>query len=185
MDQHNGSIFHLVNEDLHGKHPSSEQEESNFTSSSAPTELAKPGLCSSVVGERTLGCWWREGRKRGRSWSMREWWDQDAKRRRTGAGTTDGRCVRSREKRGTNVRRRHRRRRAVAHNADLDVGGTVLLDSLSKDRATDAQRGVREVRGCNGSPILYQSFDVGAGNKAWREKDRDGRCWIRLTAAKG
>ncbi|KAJ7915456.1 hypothetical protein B0H13DRAFT_1872112 [Mycena leptocephala] len=58
---------------------------------------------------------------------MREWWDQEAERRRTGtsqrrthAALREGRCARSREKRGTNVRRRHRRRWAIAQNADLD-----------------------------------------------------------------
>ncbi len=47
------------------------------------------------------------------------------------------------------VRRKHRRRRAVAQNADLDVGGTGLLDSIEYGmdfRATlrRAERGGRD-----------------------------------------
>jgi hypothetical protein len=69
--------------------PILEEVESNYTSSSARPDLANrycnfTAAEAGVVSERTLGGRQREGRKRGRSWSVREWWDQDAERRRTG-----------------------------------------------------------------------------------------------------
>ncbi|KAJ7865812.1 hypothetical protein B0H13DRAFT_1898372 [Mycena leptocephala] len=60
VDQHNGFIFHPVDEDLQGNSR------------------------SRVVSERILEGGRREGRERGWGWSVQEWWDLDAERRRTG-----------------------------------------------------------------------------------------------------
>ncbi|KAJ7855060.1 hypothetical protein B0H13DRAFT_1903356 [Mycena leptocephala] len=101
-DQHDGFIFNLVNEDLHALFFCSESENFLSVNTAQPrarrTELYlkltahRPSQrrCNftaavvGVVGERTLGGGQCEGQEHGRSWSAREWWDQDAERRRTG-----------------------------------------------------------------------------------------------------
>ncbi|KAJ7868152.1 hypothetical protein B0H13DRAFT_1897244 [Mycena leptocephala] len=233
VDQHDGFIFHLVNEDVQRKYPILEEEESrasdcNFTAaavvgvvgrehSGVGSQRARNGDGAGACGSG--GVWRRSagGRRRGRVYISRRREERETKNhhntnipKNLHLQPTHAACIAGPghtrhwtmvysgwpmyalyRKKGDEFRWDEdvlRWRRAAAQNADLDVRGTVLLDSLSKgwiseepnletervrrDRAKDWTEGLAS---CDGGREEENARESGQGGSEtqWKKDVQD------------